>query len=355
MISILYACVRLLLELLLVRARSSAARDVELLVLRHEVRVLRRHAKRLHYQLADRLVLAGLSRLLPGAERWRFPVRPETLLRWHRELVRRKWAAFGQRRGPGRPALPADVCDLIVRLAAENPGWGYRRIRGELLGLGHDISATAIRSVLRRRGMPPAPQRGGLAWPAFLRAQARGVLACDFFAVETVRLQVLHVLFFIELGSRRVFLDGCTERPSAAWAAQQARNVAWDLADAGLRPTVLLRDREATFPPAFDAVFASEGVRVVRTPVRAPRANAVAERWVGTVRRECLDRLIILGERHLRQVLREFVEHYHAARPHRALDLRPPLARERPVLATGAIVRRDRLSGLIHEYSRRAA
>jgi transposase InsO family protein len=354
-ISILYACVRLLLELLLVRARSSAARDVELLVLRHEVRVLRRRAKRPRYQPGDRLVLAGLSRLVPGAEWWRFPVRPETLLRWHRELVRRKWAAFGGRRGPGRPTLPPDVRALIARLAAENPGWGYRRIRGELLGLGHDVSATAIRSVLRRRGIPPASQRGGLAWPAFLRAQARGVLACDFFAVETVRLQVLHVLFFIELGSRRVFLAGCTERPSAAWVAQQARNVAWDLADAGLRPTVLLRDRDATYPPAFDAVFASEGLRVVRTPVRAPRANAVAERWVGTARRECLDRLIILGERHLRQVLREFVGHYNAARPHRALDLRPPLAREQPVRATGAIVRRDRLGGLIHEYSRRAA
>jgi putative transposase len=354
-ISILYTCVRLLLGLLLVRARSSAARDVELLVLRHEVRVLRRQAKRARHHPGDRLVLAGLSRLLPRSEWWRFPVRPETLLRWHRELVRRKWAASGRRRGPGRPPLPPDVRAVIVRLASENPGWGYRRIRGELLGLGHDVSTTAIRSVLRRRGIPPAPRRGGLAWPAFLRAQAQGVLACDFFAVETARLQVLHVLFFIELGTRRVFLAGCTERPSATWVAQQARNVAWDLADAGLRPTVLLRDRDATFPPAFDAVFASEGLRVVRTPVRAPRANAVAERWVGTARRECLDRVIILGERHLRQVLREFVEHYNAARPHRALDLRPPLARERPILATGTIVRRDRLGGLIHEYSRWAA
>ena len=354
LIAMLYACVRLLLELLLVRSRPDLARDVELLVLRNEVRVLRRQTKRTRYRAGDRLVLAGLSRLLPGPEWWRFPVRPETLLRWHRELVRRKWAAFGRRRGPGRPALPPDVRALIVRLATENPGWGYRRIRGELLGLGHDVSATTIRSVLRRRGIPPAPRRGGLAWPAFLRAQARGVLACDFFTVETVRLRVLYVLFFIELRTRRVFLVGCTEQPTAAWVTQQARNLTWDLAEAGLRPSLLLRDRDAKFPPSFDAVFASEGLRVVRTPVRAPRANAVAERWVGTVRRECQDRLLILGRRHLQAVLREFVDHYNAARPHRALDLRPPLDRPPPAQPSGAIARRDRLGGLIHEYSRRA-
>src|SRR3712207_3853984 len=207
--SILYACVLLLLDLLLVRSRPDFARDVELLALRHEVRVLRRQAKRTRYSPGDRLVLACLSRLLPRSEWCRLPVRPETLLRWHRELVRRKWAAFGRRRGPGRPPLPTEVRALIVRLAAENPGWGYRRIRGELLGLGHDVSATAIRSVLRRRGIPPAPRRGGLAWPTFLRAQARGVLACDFLTVESVRLQLLHVLFFIELEIGRA---SCRER-----------------------------------------------------------------------------------------------------------------------------------------------
>ena len=170
LVSIVYACVRLLLDLLLVRSRPELARDVELLVLRHEVRVLRRQVGRVRYGPGDRLVLAGLSRLVARSAWRRFPVRPETLLRWHRELVRRKWAAFGRRRGPGRPPLPPDLSALIVRLATENPGWGYRRIRGELLGLGHDVSATAIRAVLRRQGIPPAPRRGGLAWPAFLRA-----------------------------------------------------------------------------------------------------------------------------------------------------------------------------------------
>ena len=244
---------------------------------------------------------------------------------------------------------------MIVRLATENPGWGYRRIRGELLKLGREVSATAIRATLRRQRVPPGPRRGGLTWGAFLRGQARGVLACDFFAVETVRLQVLHVLFFIELRTRAVFVAGCTEHPTATWVTQQARHVAWDLAEAGLRPSLLLRDRDARFPPSFDAVFASEGLRVVRTPVRAPRANAIAERWVGTVRRECLDRLLILGRRHLDAILREFVDHYNAARPHRALDLRPPRAGEHPAHVAGEVIRRDRLGGLIHEYARHVA
>ncbi len=282
-----------------------------------------------------------------------FPVRPETLLRWHRELVRRKWALFGRRRGPGRPPLPAPSRDFILQLAQENPCWGYQRIRGELLKLGHCVSATTIRALLWRHGVPPAPRRAGLSSRAFLRAHAAGVLACDFFTVETVRLQTLFVLFFIELQTRRVFLAGCTAHPSAAWVTQQARNLAWPLDEEERRPTILIRDRDAKFPAAFDAVFRAENVRVVRTPVRAPRANAVAERWVETVRRECLDWLLILGQRHLEQVLGEYVVHYNAARPHRALELRAPLAHRhlgRPTRPVEEVIRRDRLGGLIHEY-----
>jgi len=355
LLSALYAIACLLADLALVRCRGGAARDVELLALRHEVRVLRRTTKAPARRPGDRLLLAALSRCLPRTGWHGFPVRPETLLRWHRELTRRKWAAFGRRRGPGRPPLAAPVRQLIVRLATENPRWGYQRIRGELLKLGHDVSASAIRAILRRHRVPPAPRRGRLAWGTFLRAQARGVLACDFFSVETIRLRTLHVLFFIELHTRRVVLAGCTDEPSASWVAQQARNLAWVLDDEGLRPSLLLRDRDAKFPPAFDVVFASGGLRVVRTPVRAPRANAVAERWVGTVRRECLDWVLILGRSHLEAVVREFVEHYNAARPHRALALRPPLARGQPAQATGEVVRHDRLGGLIHEYVRRPA
>jgi putative transposase len=358
LLAILYAVVRLLLDLVVVRCRSDTTRDLELLALRHEVRVLRRRTKRIAWRPGDRLVLTALSRWFPRAGWQAFPVRPETLLRWHRELVRRKWAVFGRRRGPGRPPLPPTCRALVLRLATENAGWGYQRIRGELLKLGYCVSATAIRALLRQHGVPPAPRRAGLSWPAFLRAHAAGVLACDFFTVATIRLQTLFVLFFIELQTRRVFIAGCTEQPSAAWVTQQARNLAWQLDEEGRRPTLLIRDRDTKFTPSFDAVFRAKGVRVVRTPVRAPRANAIAERWVGTVRRECLDWLLILGPRHLEQVLREYVAHYNTARPHRALELRAPLAPghlappRRPV---EAVLRRERLGGLIHEYEPVAA
>jgi transposase InsO family protein len=180
-------------------------------------------------------------------------------------------------------------------------------------------------------------------------------LACDFFTVETARLQTLYVLLFLEVQTRRVFVAGCTAHPTAAWVAQQARNATGDLADASVYPTVLLRDRDTKFAPAFDAVFAAAGVRVVRTPVRTPQANAFAERWVGTVRRECLDWLLITGERHLRRVLREYAQHYNAARPHRALRLQPPLGPPRRAGRSGAVYRLDRLDGLLHEYERAAA
>jgi putative transposase len=237
----------------------------------------------------------------------------------------------------------------------ENPAWGSQRIRGELLKLDHDVSATAIRTILRRHGVPPAPRRAGLSWRAFLRAHTGVVLACDVFTVETVRLQTLPVLFFIDAHTRRVFVAGCTARPTADWVTQQARNLVWRLGDDGVRTTLLVSDRDATFTPRFDDVFRSEGGRMVRTPVRVPRANAYAERWVGTVRRECLDWLLIVGRRDLERVLREYVDHYNAARPHQALGLKAPLARGQPSPSTGEIVRRDRLGGLIHEYDREAA
>jgi putative transposase len=356
--SIVYAVVRLLLALALLRSRSATSRDLELLALRREVRVLRRRPQRITWRPGDRLVLAALSRCLPRVAWPVFPVRPETLLRWHRELVRRPWAVFGRRRGPGRPPLPAACRDLVLRLATENPRWGYQRIRGELLKLGHRVSATTIRSLLRRHRIPPAPRRAGLSWRASLRAHAAGALARDFFTVETLRLQTLFVLFFIEVQTRRVFVVGCTGHPSAAWVTQQARHLTWHLDDESRRPTLLIRDRDAKLPAAFDAVFRADNVHVVRTPVRAPRANAVAERWVGTVRRECLDWLLILGREHLEQVLREYGAHYNAVRPHRALALLAPLARGQPTRPTSRsdqIVRRDRLGGLIHEYEPRAA
>ncbi len=338
--SIVYAVFRVLVDLVAVQVRSDRAVQLELVVLRQEVRMLRRRAKRVSCRPRDRLVFATLSRYLPRSAWVVFPMRPETLLRWHRELVRRKWALFARRRRPGRPAILPECRELVLRLAAENPRWGYQRLQGELAKLGYRVSATTIRSILRRQGGGPAPRRG-LSWREFLSAQASSMLACDFFAVETVRLQVLYVLFFIEVQSRRVFVAGCTAYPTETWVTQQARNLSWQIGEDGRR-RLLICDRDTKFSRGFDEVFAAQGVRVIRTPFRSPKANAYAERWVGTVRREC-------------QVLAEFAMHYNAARPHRGLQLGTPIPYALSPLAAGRVGRRDRLGGLVHEYERLAA
>jgi transposase InsO family protein len=285
--------------------------------------------------------------------RWQsFPVSPQTLLRWHRELVRRKWT-YRRRRRAGRPRIGGEAATLVLRLARENPRWGYRRIQGELRKLDVRLSATAIRSLLLRHRLAPAPRRTGPSWKEFLACQAAGILACDFFIVETVRLRTLYVLFFIELSSRRVHLADVTAHPCSAWVTQQARNLAME---ARLDQTrFLIRDRDAKFSGPFDEVFRSEGVRVIRTPIRSPKANAFAERFVKTVRRECLDHLLILGERHLRWALRECLRHYNEERPHRGLELETPVPGAARNRSDGAVVRLDRLGGLIHEYRRIAA
>jgi putative transposase len=254
-------------------------------VLRHQLQGLRRQVGRPRFRWSDRLFLAAASRHL-ARETWRaFIVTPQTVLRWHRELVQRKWSRGASRR-PGRPSLDEATRALILRVAHENPRWGYQRIQGELAKLGLRVSATAIRTLLGRYGLGPAPRRGGVSWPVFLRQQAASILACDFLTVETMWLKTLYVLFFIELGSRRVHLGGCTANPDAAWVTQQARNLARERPDAEGQVRFVVRDRDSKFPRAFDEVFRSEAVRVLRTPVRAPRANAYAERWVRTVRTE---------------------------------------------------------------------
>jgi len=331
-------------------ARNSAAKDAELLMLRHEVVVLRRRVTRPRLDWADRAVLAGLARLLPRRSRRGSFVRPETLLRWHRDLVRRRWT-YPHRRG--RPSTSPEVCALVLRLARENPSWGYRRIHGELCRLGHRIGASTVWAILHRAGVDPAPTRSAISWRQFLRAQARGVLAVDFFTVDTVLLQRLYVLFVLEVASRRVHVLGVTAQPTGEWVTQQARNLFMELEDRIGRFRFLLCDRDAKFTAAFDTVVAAEGITVLRTPVRAPRANAYAERWVGTVRREVLDRMVILGCWQLRSVLADYADHYNGHRPHRALGQASPLGPGEPVVLvpTGRIMRRDRLGGLIHEYA----
>jgi putative transposase len=239
-----------------------------------------------------------------------------------------------------------------------NPYWGYQRIRGELQQLGVRVSATAIRTTLRRHGLEPAPRRATTTWRAFLRQQAAGIVACDFFTVDTIWLRRLYVLFFIELGTRRVHLAGVTANPDGGWVAQQARNLMLVLGDQGRQVRFLLRDRDAKFTRSFDDVFRSEGAEVLRSPVQAPNANAYAERWIGTIRAECLDWLLIVGRGHLEQVLRVYVQHYNAHRPHRALRLQPPDPAVEPTLTgkdqPAQVHRRDLLGGLVHEYRRAA-
>ena len=236
-------------------------------------------------------------------------------------------------------------------MARENPTWGYRRIQGELVGLGHQIAASTVWKILKAAGIDPAPQRSGPTWRQFLAAQAHAILAVDFAHVDTVFLRRLYILVVIEHGRRRVHIAGITAHPTGAWVTQQARNLLMDLGDRAEQFRFLIRDRDSKFTAAFDAVFAGADIRIIRTPVRAPRANAIAERWIGTLRRECLDHLLITGPRHLALVLQEFAEHYNTHRPHRSLSQQPPAGRTPPPSKpTVRPLRRDRLGGLVHEY-----
>jgi hypothetical protein len=324
---------------------------VEIAVLRHQLAVLQRQVPRPRYYNRDRLLLAALARHLPRRRWGVFLATPATVLRWQRQRVRRHWT---QPRRPARRRLDDDTVELVLRLARENPRWGYVRIAGECAKVGAKVSATSVRNVLRRYRVGPAPRREGPTWAEFLRSQAKGVLACDFFSVDTIALQRLYVLFFIELERRQVWLAGVTAHPDRAWVTQAARNLSMTLDDQGRRFEFLVRDRDTKFVDGFDTVFASEAIRVIKTPPRAPRANAFAERFVGTVRRECLDWTLILGRRRLEAVLAEFVAHYNAARPHRGVKLDAPIPLPTTVDTGKAVERLDRLGGLIHEYQRAA-
>ena len=301
--------------------------------------------------------LAALSRLV-SRRRWPevFPVTPATILRWHRDLIARKWD-YTSRRRPGRPSTGTSVKTLIIRMARENPAWGHRRIQGELARLGHAIAASTVWEILHAAGIEPAPRRAGPTWREFLTAQAHAIIACDFLVVETVLLKRLHVLVFIEHGTRRLHLAGVTARPTAAWAVQQARNLAMDLDDRLGMLRFLIHDRDPVFTTAFGEVFKSEGLRVITTLPRTPRMNATCERVIGTLRRELLDRTLILGDRHLDLVLREYVIHYNGHRPHQSRQQRPPDIETQPswdVADLRSVRRIPVVAGLINEYHRAA-
>jgi putative transposase len=338
-------------------SRSSTSKDAELLVLRQEVAVPRRQHPRPKLDWADRAVLAALARLLPRPQRTSRLVTPGTLLRWHKRLVRWRWTY--PHRG-GRPPVDAKVAGLIGQMARENPGWGYKRIQGELLGLGYRVGASTVRRVLRRLRIPPAPQRDRTTWRQFLRTRAETMLACDFFHVDcAVTLRRLYVFFVIEVGTRHVHVLGVTARPDGAWTVQQARNLLMDLGERAAGFRFLVRDRAGQFTEAFDAVLSAAGTEVVKIPPRSPRANAYAERWARTVWAEVTDRMLIAGPRHLSAVLDEYAAHYNRHRPHRARNLRPPDSDDGTMaaitdLATAGIRRRRVLGGLINEYERAA-
>lgn len=302
-----YLLLRRVARLITGSSNDLMSTEAEVVVLRHQLRVLKRQVGRPRLRRRDRLFMAALSRVLPRARWSSFAVSPQTILRWHRELVQRKWT-YRRTSASGRPPLSDEIRQLILQMGKENPRWGCIRIRGELAKLGIRVSATKIRTLLRANGLGPAPRRDDPTWREFLRSQAQGTLALDFFTVETLMLRTLYVLFAIEIGSRRVHVLGVTPNPDSAWVTQQARNLAVGERLEGIR--FVIRDRDSKFSSPFDEVFRSEGVSILKTPIRAPRANAFAERWVRTVRTECLDWILVLGRGHLGRVLKAYAAHY---------------------------------------------
>jgi putative transposase len=335
--------------------REGAWRSAEILILRHQLAVLQRRQPRLpHLDWADRALLATLLAVIPKGRRrgLRLLVTPDTILRWHRDIVRRRWAARSKRGRTGRPATRRHIKALVLRLARENPGWGYRRIHGELAGLGVNLAASTVWEILKANGIDPAPRRTGPTWSQFLRSQAEAILACDFFSVDLLDGTQAYVLTVIGHAARRIRILGVTLYPTAEWTTQQARNLIMDLGEQAERMKFMIRDRGSNFTAAFDAVLADAGIRTVLCNVRTPRMNAIAERWIGGCRRELLNRTLIWNQAHLRQILRVYEIHHNRHRPHRSLHAAAPLKPlPEPVDLEQYCVRRQaRAGGLINEY-----
>jgi len=339
---------------------SDRDKDVEILVLRHQITVLERQlgTTRLRCSPADRAFLAALLHRLPlrTLRQLQLPVRPETVLRWHRDLLARRHAAKSRPKRAGRPRTMRSIRLLVLRLARENPSWGYRRIHGELLVLGIKVAASTVWQILKDAGIDPTPDRTSTTWADFLRSQAEALLACDFFEVPTLSGTRLYVLAVIEHSSRRIRVLGTTAYPTAAWVTQAAKNLVMDLDDAGNSVRFLIRDRDGKFPALFDAILADAGISVVFSGVRIPRMNAIMERWIQSCRRELLDRTLIWNQPHLLHALREYEQFYNTHRPHQSIaNARPLHALPQPTTAQTTVTRldirrRQRLGGILNEY-----
>ena len=356
-LKLIFLVVSRAMSLIRLSRRESWWKDAEILMLRHQLAVARRPRPRVHAQLTwpDRAWLALLAATLPidRLAGMRLIVTPATIVRWHRDIVRRRWARLSRRGRSGRPATHRNVRSVVLRLARENESWGYRRIHGELAGLGITVAPSTVWRILKSAGIEPAPRRDGPGWAEFLRSQAQGILALDFFTAGLLNGTTVYVLAVIEHGTRRLRILGATQHPVQSWVVQQARNLLMDLDDARTNVKFVLHDRDASFTAAFDAVFQTAGARVVRSAIQAPRMNSIMERWVGSCRRELLDRTLIWNQRHLMSVLREYEDFYNTHRPHRALNQAAPL-RPLPDGATDLdhfrVRRRNRAGGVIHEY-----
>jgi putative transposase len=343
---------------------SSQEKDAEILALRHQLLVLQRQLgpDRVRFTPADRTLLAALLHGLPRdvLKRLCLVVSPDTVLRWHHDMLARRHAQRSRPTRPGRPRTVRSIRVLVLRLVRENPGWGYRRVHGELLVLGVKVAASTVWEILHEAGIDPAPERSSATWAGFLRSQAEALLACDFFETVTLSGARLHVLAVIEHASRRIRILGATAHPTAPWVAQAARNLVMDLEDAGCRARFLIRDRDGKFSALFDAILADARIDVVRSGVRMPRMNSIMERWVQTCRRELLDRTLIWNQPHLLHALREFEHFYNGHRPHQGIaNARPLQPLPVPLAAPDQnaslhIRRRDRLGGVLHEYQHAA-
>ncbi|WP_234537710.1 integrase core domain-containing protein [Streptomyces shenzhenensis] len=339
---------------------SDRDKDTGILALRHQIMVLERQLgeDRVKFASEDRAFLAALLVPLPRQvlRRLRLLVQPDTVLRWHRDLIKQRHARTCRPKRPGRPPTVRSIRILILRLVRENPSWGYRRVHGELATLGLRVAASTVWEILKNEGIDPAPDRAATTWSDFLRSQADAILACDFIETVTLTGRSQYILAVIEHVTRRIRILGTTAHPTAQWVSQAARNLVMDLEGTSATVTYLIRDRDSKFPALFDQILAAAGIQTVLTGVRMPRMNSIMERWVQTCRHELLDRTLVWNERHLRHALRQFEVHHNAHRPHQAMNQAAPLrAIFEPITDPGRIScldirRRDRLAGVIHEY-----